>query len=200
MTAPIAFYFDFISPFGYIGAHLIEDVAAKHGRTLDWRPMLLGVSVMNVMGLKPLPDTPLKGPYIAHDAKRFARMIGLPMDRPAEQMKPLPPARAFTWLKDRDDALAVRFAREVMRRYWAEARDMADPAELRDLALSLDIDGDALLAAIDSAEVKDRLRERVQQSLDAGVFGTPTFVVDDEMFWGADRVWMVDRWLETGGW
>ncbi len=200
MAAPIAFYFDFISPFGYIGAHLIEPVAEKHGRSLDWRPMLLGVSVMNVMGLKPLPDTPLKGPYISHDAQRFARLVGLELKRPAEQMHPLPPARAFSWLKDRDDELAVRFAKEVMRRYWGEARDMADPKELQHLTQDLGIDGGELMSAIESADVKEKLKQRVDASLSAGVFGTPTFVVDGEMFWGADRVWMVERWLETGGW
>ena len=54
MAAPIGFYFDFISPYGWFGAVGIERIAASHGREVDWRPMLLGVAVMQVMGLKPL--------------------------------------------------------------------------------------------------------------------------------------------------
>jgi len=200
VAKPIEFYFDFISPFGYIGAHLMEEVAAQHGRTLDWRPMLLGVAVMNVMGLKPLPDTPLKGPYVRHDSRRFARMFDLPMNPPEEQMAPLPAARAFAWLKDRDDALAVRFAKAAMQAYWGEGRSMDRPDELVAVAESLGIDGGELTAAIASEPVKQRLRDWVELSLDKGVFGTPSFIVDGELFWGADRVWMIDRWLERGGW
>jgi len=200
MAAPIEFYFDFISPFGYIGAHLIEPVAEKYDRTLDWRPMLLGVAVMNVMGLKPLPDTPLKGPYVRHDSRRFARMLDLPMNPPAEQMAPLPSARAFAWAKDLDEAMAVRFAKGVMQAYWGEGRAMDDPDELAAVADAVGLDGAALKAAIGTAAVKQRLRDWVDLSLEKGVFGTPSFVVDGELFWGADRVWMIDRWLETGGW
>ena len=55
--APLLFYFDFISPFGYFASLRVEALAARHGRTVDWHAMLLGVSVMKVMGLKPLLDT-----------------------------------------------------------------------------------------------------------------------------------------------
>ena len=65
---PLQFHFDFISPYGYFASLRIEALAARHGRTVDWRAMLLGVSVMKVMGLKPLMDTPLKGDL--HRARR----------------------------------------------------------------------------------------------------------------------------------
>ena len=74
---PIEFWFDFISPFGWFASLRIDDLAAKHGRTVEWRSMLLGVSVMKVMGLKPLLDTPMKGDYVRRDAARYARRHGL---------------------------------------------------------------------------------------------------------------------------
>jgi 2-hydroxychromene-2-carboxylate isomerase len=61
---PLHFYFDFISPFGYFASLRIEALAARHGRLVEWHAMLLGVSVMKVMGLKPLLDTPVKGDYV----------------------------------------------------------------------------------------------------------------------------------------
>ena len=58
--APIDFYFDFISPYGYLASTRIEHIAARHGRAVAWRPFLQGVTVLQVMGLKPLLETPLK--------------------------------------------------------------------------------------------------------------------------------------------
>jgi 2-hydroxychromene-2-carboxylate isomerase len=82
MSMPsIDFYFDFISPFGYFASLRIETLAAKHGRQVQWHAMLLGVSVLKVMGLKPLLDTPLKGDYIRRDAKRYMRRHGLQLQR-----------------------------------------------------------------------------------------------------------------------
>ena len=78
MTPALKFHFDFISPFGYFASLRIEELAARHGRTVEWHPMLLGVSVMKAMGLKPLLDTPLKGPYTERDVLRYARLhLGL---------------------------------------------------------------------------------------------------------------------------
>jgi 2-hydroxychromene-2-carboxylate isomerase len=79
--APIDFYFDFISPYGYFASLQIEQLAAKHGRSLRWHSMLLGVSVLKVMGLKPLLETPLKGDYVRRDMPRQARRLGLALAR-----------------------------------------------------------------------------------------------------------------------
>ena len=69
--APIDFYFDFISSYGYFASLRIEEIAARHGRTIEWHPMPLGVAVMKVMGLKPLLETPLKGAYVLNDVARY---------------------------------------------------------------------------------------------------------------------------------
>ena len=78
MREPVDFYFDFISPYAYIGSTQIEAIAARYGRTVNWRPVLIGVLVMKVMGLKPLPQTPLKGDYLRHDGTRVAQIFGVP--------------------------------------------------------------------------------------------------------------------------
>jgi 2-hydroxychromene-2-carboxylate isomerase len=201
MPAPIEFYFDFISPYGYLGSIGIERIAAAHHRAVDWRPMLLGISVLKVMGLKAVPDTPLKGPYAAHDWPRFARLMGVPHDPRANiRMAPLPAMRAFTWLKDRDAPLAKRLAQAVYHAHWAEGRDMSTPAAVAEAGAAVGLDRHDLIAATADDTVKARLREHVEASLAKGVFGSPSFIVDGELFWGADRLDQVDRWLATGGW
>lgn len=201
MPAPIAFYFDFISPYAYLGSIGIERIAARHGVEIDWRPMLLGVSVLKVMGLKPLPDTPLKGEYLDRDTARFARYLGIPFSAAAKtQFPPLPSARAFTWLKDRDPALAKRFGQAIFHAHWGEGRDMGSVDAVAGEAEALGVPRAGLLAAIETDAVKQRLREHVDASLAKGVFGAPTFIVGAEMFWGADRLDQVERWVVTGGW
>ncbi|MFO1173201.1 MAG: 2-hydroxychromene-2-carboxylate isomerase [Hyphomicrobiaceae bacterium] len=201
MPEPIEFYFDFISPYAYLGSIGIERIAERHGRAVDWRPMLLGISVLKVMGLKPVPDTPLKGPYSDHDAARFARYLGIPYSAAAEtQFAPLPSARAFTWIKDRDAALATRFAQRIFAAHWGEGRDMGTAEAVAGEAEALGVPRAELLAAIETDAVKQRLRAHVDASIAKGVFGAPTFIVDGEMFWGADRLDQVERWIETGGW
>jgi 2-hydroxychromene-2-carboxylate isomerase len=201
MSGPILFYFDVVSPYAYLASEEIGRIAAGHGRAVDWRPILLGVSMLKVMGLKAVPDTPLKGAYAAHDWRRFARLLGVPC-APGVKLgpAPLPAMRAFAWAKDRNEALAQGLMHAILRSHWAEGRDMSSPEAVAAEAAALGIDPAELIAAIGSDAVKARLRQHVDAALAAGVFGAPTVIVDGEMFWGADRLAQVERWLETGGW
>src|SRR3546814_9416021 len=95
----IEFYYDFNSPYGYIGANLVEDLAAKHGRTVDWKPVLLG-AIFKVTGSGPLPEVPLKGDYSARDFARSAKFHGLPYRFPDEHpFSPVAASRAVWWAK-----------------------------------------------------------------------------------------------------
>ncbi|WP_198085086.1 DsbA family protein [Variovorax sp. E3] len=91
----IDFYFDFLSPYGYLAAARIESVAARHGRAVRWRPFRLGVAVVKVMGLRPNMETPLKAPYILRDIARLAKVLDLPLAPPPGLPNPLPPAQLF---------------------------------------------------------------------------------------------------------
>ena len=202
MNAPIQFHFDFISPYGYFASLRIESIAARHHRTVDWHAMLLGVSVLKVMGLKPLMDTPLKGAYTGRDVLRHAREHALVMKRqPTDPvMNPLPCARAFAWVKQHHPEHAATLAHAIYGAYWGEGQDLSTPESLRQLALPDGLSADAVADAAASEEAAALLRAMVDASLKAGVFGSPTVVVDGEPFWGVDKLDQVDRWLERGGW
>jgi 2-hydroxychromene-2-carboxylate isomerase len=202
MAAPLQFYFDFISPYGYFASLRIEELAARHGRAVDWRPMLLGVAVMKVMGLKPLLETPLKGDYVRRDVQRYARRHGVPLGRDlsAPVGNPLPAARAFHWARVHHPDQQAALAHAIYAAYWAEGRDLSEPDALAHLRLPPGIEGTALAAAAASDEAATLLRDAVKASLEAGIFGSPTVVVDGEPFWGVDRLDDVDAWLRTGGW
>ena len=133
---PIDFYFDFVSPYGYLGAVAVERLAAGLGCGVEWRPVLLGITVLKIMGLKAMPDIPLKRDYVQHDLDRYARLLGVPFRRTDAPMQPLPAMRAFIWLAGQDAALAQRFGQAVFRAQWGEGRDMSMPAAVAAVAAS----------------------------------------------------------------
>jgi 2-hydroxychromene-2-carboxylate isomerase len=198
----VHFYFDFISPFGYFASLRIEALAAQHGRTVEWHAMLLGVSVLKVMGLKPLLDTPLKGDYIRRDAKRYMRRHGLQLKRDVDApvMDPRAAGRAFYWVKRHRPELAAQLAHAIYHAYWAEGRDLSTADSLVAIALPAGIDAAWLRAGIDSDDARQWLRDAVDASLKAGIFGSPTVVVDGEPFWGVETLDLLDEWLGAGGW
>lgn len=200
--APIDFYFDFISGYGYLASLRIEAIAARHGRGVDWHCMLLGVAVMKKMGLKPLLETPLKGDYVLRDFARYQRRHGIEMARKLLDpvMDPRPAARAFCWVRRHHPGEAGAFAHAVFDRYWRLGRDLSSSDELGALAGPLGLDESALRLGIDSEESRTDLRDSVSASLDRGVFGSPFMFVDGEPFWGSDRLEQIDDWLARGGW
>lgn len=200
MTKPIDFYFDFSSPYGYFAANVIDDLAARHGRVVVWRPILLG-AVFKITGGQPLPTIPLKGSYAAHDLTRSARLFKVPFKMPSRfPISGTAPSRAFYWIGDRDPALARRIALSLYHAYFAEDRDISNPEVTGNVAAKAGVDKAELLQALNEPAVKERLKNEVDAAIEHGVFGSPYVVVDGEPFWGSDRLDQVERWLQSGGW
>ena len=198
MSALIDFYFDFSSPYGYFAAAKIDALAAKHGRSVSWRPLLLG-AVFKVSGQQPLSTIPLKGSYAKHDMLRSARWFELPFKIPTKfPINTIAPCRAFYWVHDQDAALAKQFALALYHAYFAEDRDISNPDVTIHVAVKLGIDKNALATALNDAAVKERTRNEVDAAIERGVFGSPYIVIDGEPFWGADRLDQIERWLEKG--
>jgi 2-hydroxychromene-2-carboxylate isomerase len=200
MTTPIDFYFDFSSPYGYFASARIEEIAAKHGRSVVWRPILLG-AVFKITGQQPLPTIPLKGSYAKHDLARSARLFGVPFKLPTKfPIAGQAPSRAYYWIADRDGAQGRMLAQALYRAYFAEDRDISNPEVTANVAAKLGINREELLHALNDPAVKERLKNEVDAAIERGVFGSPYVVVDGEPFWGSDRLDQVDRWLATRGW
>jgi 2-hydroxychromene-2-carboxylate isomerase len=202
MAEPIEFHFDFISPYALPGLAAIDRVAAKHGRAVEMHPMLLGVAVSKAMGLPPLIDTPLKGDYLMMDVPRVYAFHGVPF-RPAVERfmaSPLLPQRLFCWMLSIDRPRAEQAARAMLQANWSEGIDVSKAGNALPFVERAGFDPDAARAAPDDPAVKQDLKDRAGASVARGIFGSPTFIVDGEMFWGSDRTHIIDRWLETGGW
>jgi len=200
MANPIDFYFDFSSPYGYLGSTRIEEIAAQHGRSATWRPVLLG-AMFKITGGQPLPTVPLKGSYATHDMARTARLMKVPFKLPSKfPIAATAPSRAFYWISDRDPALGKALAQALFHAYFAEDRDISNPEVTGNVAAKLGMSKEELLQALNEPAVKERLRSEVEAAIERGVFGSPYVVIDGEPFWGVDRLSQAEKWLETGGW
>jgi 2-hydroxychromene-2-carboxylate isomerase len=197
---PIDFYFDFSSPYGYFAAAKIEGIAARHARSVTWRPILLG-AVFKVTNQQPLAHVPLKRDYMARDLERTARLLGVRFRLPGKfPISTTAPARAFYAVSDKDPAAAKRLAIALYEAYFAQDRDISSPEVTLDVAAKLGIDRNGLAAALNGDAIKERLRSEVDAAIARGVFGSPYIVIDGEPFWGSDRLDQVEQWLSTGGW
>jgi 2-hydroxychromene-2-carboxylate isomerase len=199
MPQPIEFFFDFSSPYGYLASRKIDELGARFGRQVVWKPVLLG-AVFKLTGGAPLVSIPMKSDYASHDFTRFARLLGVPF----KLTDPFPfssihAVRAFWWLEARDAKAAHGLAQHLLNTAFS-GNDIASAQAVGSAAAEIGIDSAALLAGIESQEVKDRTRTENDAAIARGIFGSPFIIVDGEAFWGADRLDQVGKWLETGGW
>ena len=172
MTGAIDFYFEFASPYGYFAALRVESIASRQGRSVRWRPFMLG-AIMKTTGAQPLPHTPLRNTYFFHDVRRLGRRRGIEITfAETMPMNGLAAARAFYWL----------------------AEDVAN------VAVPLGIAATDLVAAVQRPDIKQRLKGATEEAENRGVCGSPFIFVDDEPFFGQDRLDEVEQWIETGGW
>ena len=200
MKQAIDFYFDFSSPYGYLGSHKIEAIAAKHGRSVTWRPMLLGAA-FKVTGAKPLSELPVKKDYFARDFVRSAKFHGVPFRLPsAFPVSTVAAARAYYWLAEKDPQKAVELAKALYKAYFVDDINISETDNVVRIAASVGCDADEVRAALDNQAVKDKTRAEVEAAIAKGVFGSPYVVVDGEPFWGVDRFDQLERWLAAGGW
>jgi 2-hydroxychromene-2-carboxylate isomerase len=195
MAEPIDFYFDFSSPYGYLASTEIDALAARHGRSVTWRPFVLGAA-FKLTGQRALTEQPLRGDYARRDFARSARLLGVPLKMP----EPFPffalaASRACYWVE------VPRRPRPWRRRSITRlrrGRDITPVPVVAEIARGLGHPG--VEQGLEQPATKAALRDATDQALARGVFGSPFFFVDGEAFWGHDRLGQLDRWLATGGW
>ncbi|HEX4986929.1 MAG TPA: 2-hydroxychromene-2-carboxylate isomerase [Burkholderiales bacterium] len=200
MPDPIRFYYDFASPYGYMAATRISALAAKHGRAVEWKPILLG-AVFKVTGGVPLPMAPLKGDYARRDMERSARLAKIPFKVPSKfPIAAQSPSRVIYSLESEGPVRQEQVTLALYRAYMVDDRDISSPEISADVAATVGMDRQKVLDLIADPAMKEKLRAETDAAIQRGVFGSPYVVVDGEPFWGFDRLEQIDRWLQTGGW
>jgi 2-hydroxychromene-2-carboxylate isomerase/alkylhydroperoxidase family enzyme len=185
----LQFWFDFASTYSYVAAERIEGLAAAAGVRVLWRPFLLGPIFTEQQGIKDSPFNvyPARGRHMWRDLERLTARYGIPWRRPAAfPRNGMLPARVACAAGDAP--WVPEFCRAVFRANFAEDRDVSDPAVVGPLLAAAGQDPAALLARAAAPDAKQALRDRTSEAGRLGLFGAPSLLAGDELFFGQDRL------------
>ena len=184
----IDFWFEFGSTYSYPAAMRVGKLASQHGIDVKWRPFLLG-AIFREQGLSDSPFNvyPAKGRYMWRDLERTCKALGIPFQRPSEfPRNGLLAARVACCFQNAPWVAA--FVRAVYRANFVVDTDISDPIVIASCIASAGADPEAVLEQSQSPESKAKLREQTAEAQRIGIFGAPTIVVGEELFWGNDRL------------
>jgi 2-hydroxychromene-2-carboxylate isomerase len=197
MAKLVDYYFATISPFMYLGHERLVAIARKHGATIAVKPINLG-EVFPVSGGLPLSKrAPQRQAYRLTELKRWSEHLGIPLNREPRHF-PVNGDRAAYWIlsaNERDPAQALALTGAVGQAIWREERDVSDEATLAAIAEKLGLDAGKLADRAASEEIAARYKSFTAEAIERKVFGAPTYVYSDELFWGQDRLDFLDRAL-----
>ena len=187
----VEFLFDFGSPNAYLSHLVIPEIEKRQGVKFDYVPILLG-GVFKLTGNRSPAESNAgiknKGEYAQLETERFVRQHGIKRYKP----NPFFPVNTLMLMRGAVAAQKLgifeRYVDEVYRHMWADPKKLDDPAILRDALTESKLPVDKLFELVQTSEVKDTLLARTQRAVERGTFGSPTFFVDDEIFFGKDKL------------
>jgi len=188
------FWFEFASSYSYPAVMRIDALAQEAGVAVRWRPFLLGpIFKAQGMGDSPFNLYPLKGQYMWRDLERICAALNLPFARPGLfPQSGLLAARVA--LHVLDQPWGKDFCKAVYRAQFAEGRNISELKTIRDVLLTLHQDADVVIERAQADDNKNKLRAQTEEAQRFGLFGAPSFVVGQELFWGNDRLETALAW------
>ena len=187
MEKQIDFYFDLVSPYSYIASMLIDDVAHRGNAKVSWKPFLLG-GVFKAVGTTDPPGLhPIKKPYLLKDLQRLSKHLKIPIKMPPDF--PVRTVLAMRTLCGFNADEIPQAANTLYKAYWVNNKDIADPDVVGSLV------GREAVERAGMQEIKDALFQSTEEAVRRGAFGAPTFFVKDEMFFGHDRLPLLELHL-----
>jgi 2-hydroxychromene-2-carboxylate isomerase len=189
----VEFFWDPASPYTYLAATQIDALAERCDVEILWKPFVLG-KVFEATGNAAPARIPAKGKQLFHDVQRWARYYGvgfaMPKVFPVHSIAALRAGCAANLL-----GKGGAFAQAIMHTYWVLGRDISQPDAIAEAAARAGLDGATLLAQTQLQEIKDQLRVNTDDAIARGAFGAPTFFCGEHMFWGNDRLILLEAFL-----
>ncbi len=200
MPKKLEFFYDCSSPWTYLAFTKIEDVARRHDAELIWRPILVG-GLFNTVNPSVYESrarpVPAKSRYYVKDLGDWARFYGLKIGNPT--VFPVNSVKAMRGaFVANEHRVIARYSRRVFESYWGEDKDISKDDVLREIVRETGLDEKEFFTKIASDEYKAKLRENVEELIARGGFGSPTMFVEGSMFFGNDRLPLVEHELALG--
>ncbi|AZC32459.1 2-hydroxychromene-2-carboxylate isomerase [Pseudomonas chlororaphis] len=188
MSKTVEFFFDLGSPTSYLAYTQLPKICAQTGSQLIYQPMLLG-GVFKATGNASPISIPAKGRYTLQDLARYSRRYEVPLAfNPHFPINTLLLMRAVTGMQLRHPQRFVAFIDCLFRALWVEKRNLNDQATVAAVLSEGGFDPLEVLALTNNEEVKNALKDKTEQALQRGVFGAPSMFVDNQLFFGQDRL------------
>ncbi len=189
-------YFLFpISPFTYLAGNGIEDLAAKHGATLTYKPFGL-MRIFEATGtLPPAMRHPSRQAHRLQELERIAAFNKMPINpKPAFfPTNPVPAMSAIITAQDTGGGDLAGLVQGFLKACWVEEKDISQDEVVKSILVASGFD--ASLADSGMLSGSETIERNTNEALERGVFGAPTYLVDDQVFWGQDRLAHLDIYL-----
>lgn len=188
MSKTLEFFFDLGSPTTYLAYTQLPGICGKTGSQLVYQPILLG-GIFKATGNASPITIPAKGRYMLQDLARYARRYDVPLKfNPHFPINTLTLMRAVTGIQLRQPERFVDFIDCLFQALWVEGRNLGDPAVVAQVLTEHGFDPAKVLELTQDEDVKDALKRKTEEAIARGVFGAPSLFVDQQLFFGQDRL------------
>lgn len=193
MSGQLEFFFDFMSPFAYLAHNRVCELARRYQRELVYKPMDLPAAKVAAGNTGPSNrDIPVKLRYLMTDINRWAEKAGLPVNFPASLDSHRMNAGTFYAL---DRGVAEKYVREAFTLGWGLGGDIGSDQTLTSLAEAMNWSPAEFIAYASAAQELPEYVASNRDAVEKGVFGVPTIIMDEQMWWGNDRLDFVEEFL-----
>ena len=186
MTKFIDFYFDFSSPYAYIGYKEIKKLEKKNSFKIKFMPIFLG-GLHNAAGIPPAAFIKLKSKYMIEDTKLVSKKKNISF-----HFNSYFPIKTVNFMRGvliaEKDNSEKNFIEKIFNAIWMDGLNMNDPIVINKVLKNIDLNPEIFLKKVSDQKVKDKLRKLTDDALKKKIFGVPAFVVNKKMFWGQDRL------------
>ena len=200
MSRTIDYYHFLISPWSYLAIKQFNELRSRHDLVVNYKPIDVMQTFDNMGGLPPAKRHPSRQRFRMDELKRWSSHLNVPMNFTPAHF-PVNQALAAQMVYAADGATgnkqAADFSDAVLTACWAEEKDISDEATLVKIASSCGLNGDTLLNTARQNKYVEQLQGTTDEAHKNDVFGSPTYVIDGELFWGQDRIEFLDRYLKA---
>ena len=186
MIKKFEFYFDFASPYAFLAHKQIRKIENENQIKIEYKPILLG-GLLKSAGIKPIADTPVKGRHMIKDCKLWAEKYDI--DFKFNSYFPIITLNLMRCaLVAEKKNFFQNFINKVFDAIWKDGLNLNDKLILEKLLKNMDINPINFINDASDEKIKNDLKNRTDEAFEKGIFGTPSFVINNKIFWGQDRL------------
>ena len=186
MIKPFDFYFDFVSPYSFLAHKEIRKIENREGIKIRYKPILVG-GLHNLHGIKPPAFIPAKAKHMIKDCKLIALKNDVKF-----KFNSYFPIKTLNLMRGvfvaEKDNIKSYYIDSIFNTIWQDGLNMNDQIIIEKVLKNLNVNPKTFILRSTSSMIKDSLRKKTNDAYEKGIFGAPTFVVNNKIFWGQDRI------------